>query len=118
MLDRAAPAAEMVHNLGFVAVQKGDIARGLSIMLEAEELWKQAGLPTEAIASDRSYAYMLAGLPGEAFQIALSTARRLGSQGHQLERAEALYLAARAALASGDSKSAVEVAEEAARSGN
>ena len=114
-LDRAAPAAEMVHNLGFVAVQRGDIARGLSIMLEAEELWKQAGLPTEAIASDRSYAYMLAGLPGDAFQIALSTARRLGSQGNELERAEALYLAARAALASGDAGSAVAVAEEAVR---
>ena len=112
-LDRAAPAAEMVHNLGFVAVQKGDIARGLSIMLDAEEQWKRAGLPTEAIASDRSYAYMLAGLPGDAFQIALSTARRLGSQSHELERAEALYLAARAALASGDAESAVTVAEEA-----
>ncbi len=112
-LDRAAPAAEMVHNLGFVAVQKGDIARGLSIMLGAEELWKEAGLPTEAIASDRSYAYMLAGLPGDAFQIALSTARRLGSQSHELERAEALYLAARAALASGDATSAFTVAGEA-----
>ena len=116
-LDRAAPAAEMVHNLGFVAVQKGDIARGLSIMLDAEELWKQAGLPTEAIASDRSYAYMLAGLPGDAFQIALSTARRLGSQSNELERAEALYLAARAALASGDAESAVTVAEEAVQPG-
>ena len=114
-LDRAAPAAEMLHNLGFVAVQKGDIARGLSIMLDAEELWQQAGLPTEAIASDRSYAYMLAGLPGDAFQIARSAARRLGSQSNELERAEALYLAARAALASGDAAAAVEVAEEAAR---
>ena len=104
----------MVHNLGFVAVQKGDIAKGLSIMLEAEDLWKQVGLPNEDVASDRAFAYMLAGLPGNAFKTALSTARHLGSQSNELERAEALYLAARAALASGDHRSAATVAEEAA----
>lgn len=113
-LDQSAPQAEMAHNLGLVAVQRGDIARGLGLMLEAEGLLQTAGVPTEATSADRAYAYMLAGLPSEAFQVASRLARQLGAQGRELERAEALYLAARAALADG-SPTTIEVADEAAR---
>lgn len=114
-LGQRAAAAEMTHNLGFVAVQRGDIARGLSLMLEAESLLQGSGLPIEAIASDRAYAYMLAGLPAEAYREASRLARRLGAKGQELDRAEALYLAARASLANGDAGTAVDVADEAAR---
>jgi tetratricopeptide (TPR) repeat protein len=114
-LDQPAPVAEMAHNLGLVAVQRGDIARGLGLMLEAERLLLSAGVPTEPTLADRAYAYMLAGLPAEAFQVASRLARQLATQGRELERAEALYLAARAALASDDTAAAIGVADEAAR---
>jgi tetratricopeptide (TPR) repeat protein len=114
-LDRSSSAAEMLHNLGFVAVQQGDIARGLALLLDAEAQFDDAGLPTEAIAADRAYAYMLAGLPGNAFSVASAAARALGAQARALERTEAMYLAARAALAGGDLGSAARAADEAAQ---
>jgi tetratricopeptide (TPR) repeat protein len=114
-LDKPMWVAKIAHNLGLVAVQRGDIARGLGVMLEAESLLQAAGVPTEPTLADRAYAYMLAGLPGEAFQVASGLARQLATQGRGLERAEAMYLAARAALASDDMATAIDVADEAAR---
>jgi CHAT domain len=113
-LEQPIPSAEMTHNLGFVAVQQGDIARGLGLMLDAEELLETSDVPIEAIAADRAYAYMLAGLPGEAYRVASHLARQLAAQGRGLERTEALYLGARAALANGDAATAVNIADEAA----
>ncbi|HUG09066.1 MAG TPA: CHAT domain-containing protein [Acidimicrobiia bacterium] len=114
-LNRDSSAAEMLHNLGFVAVQRGDIARGLSLLLEAEDSFERAGLPIEAILSDRSHAYMLAGVPRSAFESAVEAAKRLEGDGRELERMEALYFSARAALAAGDPKAAFEAATEAER---
>ena len=114
-LNRDSSAAEMLHNLGFVAVQRGDIARGLSVLYEAEAAFEQAGLPTEAILIDRSHGYMLAGLPGSAFDTAIAAAKRLEGDGRELERMEALYLAARASLAAGAPEPAFVAASEAER---
>jgi tetratricopeptide (TPR) repeat protein len=115
-LGRTAAAAEQVQNLGLVAVQRGDIARGLSLMIEAERLCEEAGIAyAETIDTDRAYAYMLAGMPGNAFKVAMTAARGLDSQGRELERAETLYMAARAALAAGDAETADSISARAAQ---
>jgi tetratricopeptide (TPR) repeat protein len=114
-LGRESSAAEMVHNLGFVAVQRGDIARGLSLLLEAETQFEQVGEPIEAILVDRARAYMLAGLPGPAHQSALMAADQLSAQGRELELTEALQQAAEAALAGRDLHPAIDAAQRAAR---
>jgi tetratricopeptide (TPR) repeat protein len=114
-LGRESSAAEMVHNLGFVAVQRGDIARGLSILLDAERMLERVGEPTEATLVDRARAYMFAGLPKPAYESAHVAAEQLRIQGRELELTEALQQAAEAALAARDLHQAIDAAETAAR---
>lgn len=112
-LGRRSSVAEMDHNLGFVAVQRGDVARGIGLLVEAEASYEAAGLPVDDIGSDKANAYMLAGMPGPAFETASATARRLAETSRETERTEALYFAARAALADGRLDSARDYADRA-----
>ena len=113
-LSRPSKSAAMLHNLGFLAVQRGDIARGIALLGEAEDEYQQTGRAIEVIRSDRAHAYMLAGLPGEAFKVASTVADRLGAAARALDQAEALYIAARAALADGSFEKAASLAAETA----
>lgn len=113
-LNRDRRVAEMTNNLGFLAIQRGDTARGLALLLDAEHALTELRQPVDATLVDRSRGYMLAGLPSLAYETASRAAQSLKRQGRDLETTEALHQAAHAALAAGAYASAAKAASSAA----
>lgn len=97
-MDRHSSAAEMLGNLGFLFIVRGDIAHGLETLLETLDLCVKWGVPTEPVRTAQAFGYMLAGMPDRAYQVLESAARHLEKQGRKILQAEALIQAARAAL--------------------
>lgn len=106
-MGRESSVAEMLGNLGFMYVLSGEVAKGLATLVEAEQEFQMAGLPSEAISTARAYGYMLAGLPNRAHHVLMLAADSLHRQGRELEETEARILAGRAALEDGDSAGAI-----------
>jgi tetratricopeptide (TPR) repeat protein len=115
LLGLGSGAAEMVHNLGFLAVQTGDIPEALRLFDDAEALYKSLDIPPSWLLLDRAEALLLVGLPAEAYQMAMAATRSLDAAGLQLEMSEALVMAARAALAAGESEDVMTVTGQAMR---
>jgi tetratricopeptide (TPR) repeat protein len=98
-LGRESSTAEMVHNLGFLAMRMGDIPTSLARLDEAEERFRTLGLNVGVVLLDRAEALLLAGLTGEAGELARAAAERFALDGLDVERGEALLVDARSSLA-------------------
>ena len=95
-------AADMVHNLAWLAGRKGDVVGALRLFDEAETRYAEAGVDPSGISPDRCEVLMIAGLYREAFDLATRSAHDLEASGDAIDFAEALVLVARAASAGGD----------------
>jgi len=115
ILGYESSAAEMIHNLGFLAVQTGDIPEALRLFDETEARYRSLDIPLSELLLDRAEALLLVGLPAEAYQMAMAAARSLDAAGLQLEKSEALVMASRAALAAGEPEDAMTVISQATR---
>lgn len=114
-LDRFSSHAEMIVNRAFVAVQRGDIARSLDLLAEAERLYRIHGLPLHTVVVDRGRAMALGGLGARAYELLVEQVPELIAMSRNLEAAETLVSAAQAALLGGKAPEAVDVAQEASR---
>jgi tetratricopeptide (TPR) repeat protein len=115
ILGYESSAAEMTHNLGFLAVQTGDIPEALRLFDDTEARYRSLDIPISELLLDRAEALLLVGLPAEAYQMAMAASGNLEDAGLQLETSEALVMAARAALAAGDPEGAMSVIRRATR---
>jgi hypothetical protein len=113
ILGYESSAAEMIHNLGFLAVQTGDIPEALRLFDDTEARYRSLDIPISELLLDRAEALLLVGLPAEAYQMAMAAARSLEAAGLQLETSEALVMAARAALAAGEPEDVMTVTGQA-----
>ena len=94
ILGYESSAAEMIHNLGFLAVQTGDIPEALRLFDETEARYRSLDIPLSELLLDHAEALLLVGLPAEAYLMAMAAARSLDATGLQLETSEALVMAA------------------------
>jgi tetratricopeptide (TPR) repeat protein len=110
----AFPAASIRHNLGHVALYRGQLAEALRIFSETER--EIAGLRGDVYEMQVSHgeALMSAGLFDEAYDLGTRIADQMTAVGLDLDRAEALLLAAEAALALHDASRARAAADGAA----
>lgn len=105
--------ATSVHNLGWVARVADDLPRALARYAEANEIFDSEGITSIDLVTDRSDAYLAAGLAGDALTVceeALAARPLLAP-----ERADLLVSLSGAALAAGDATRAVAAADEASR---
>jgi tetratricopeptide (TPR) repeat protein len=101
------------HNLGLLAWYQGDIPRSLSWLQESEErLMKQSGSKTPVHAT-RSEVLLSAGLFTEAHSLAKQIAASNRSNGLGEHEADALLVAAQAALMMGGQEEAMGLADAA-----
>lgn len=112
-LGRASSGAEMIHNIGFLNVQIGDIPAALTAFDQAAARFEELGIPLSELMLDRAEALLLVGMASEAQHVARETASQLTSSGLEIERGEALLMEARAGLAAGDNVAAERAASEA-----
>jgi tetratricopeptide (TPR) repeat protein len=112
--DNAFSAAATRHNLGHVALYRGQLAQALKIFSETErEIDRFTGGSYEMQVS-HGEALMSAGLFDEAYELGTRIADQMTAVGLDLDRAEALLLAAEAALALHDASRARAAADGAA----
>lgn len=103
-------AADMQHNLAWLAGRRGDIVRALLNFDLAESMYEEAGVPSLSIFPDRCETLVSAGLAREAMATAERSAAGLAATGDYVDEAEALLLVARAALLAGHTDRAREAA--------
>jgi tetratricopeptide (TPR) repeat protein len=106
-------AAEMRHNLAWLAARRGDLVESFRRFDEAEQVFTALGLSSEVVLPDRAEALLAAGLTDEALILAERSVQSLLAQGNDVDAAEALMLVARAALLAGDLDRAAAAAGEA-----
>jgi tetratricopeptide (TPR) repeat protein len=101
-LGHAKRAADVRHNLAWLAGRRGDLVEAFRRFDEAERDYESLGLTAAAIFPDRSEALLAAGLTKEALALAERAVDALGASGDDVDLAEASMLVARAALLAGD----------------
>ena len=106
-------AADMRHNLAWLAARRGDLVESFRRFDEAEQVYTSLGVSSAAVFPDRAEALLAAGLPSEALILAERSVQGLQAQGDDVDAAEALMLVARAALLAGDVDRAAAAAGEA-----
>ena len=106
-------AADMQHNLAWLAGRRGDIVEALRRFDLAQAMYEQADVPAVSIFPDRCETLLAAGLAREALATAERSAASLGAAGDHVDRAETLLLVARAAILAGEADRALAAAEEA-----
>jgi tetratricopeptide (TPR) repeat protein len=106
-------AADMRHNLAWLAGRRGDLVEAFRRFDEAEHTYESLGLTGAAVFPDRAEALLAAGLSEEAVTLAEQAARELRDRGDDVDLAETLMLVARAALLAGDSDRAAGASAEA-----
>jgi tetratricopeptide (TPR) repeat protein len=106
-------AADMRHNLAWLAARRGDLVESFRRFDDAERVFTSLGLSSAALFPDRAEALLGAGLTREALRVAERSAQSLKAQGDDVDVAEALMLVARAALLAGDMDRAAAAAGEA-----
>src|SRR5215831_4862886 len=104
------------HNLGLVALIRGDLPGALTYFDEAGSRYDALGEANPDLAIDRCWALLAAGLAEEAAQETDTALSRIPPEGGiAYKRAELLFAAATAALAAGDPATAGERARQARR---
>src|SRR5262245_21790073 len=106
-------AADMRHNLAWLAARRGDLVESFRRFAEAGRVFASLGLSSAALFPDRAEALLAAGLTREALSVAERSARNLRAHGADVDLAEALMLVARAALLDGNLDRATAAAREA-----
>ena len=106
-------AADMRHNLAWLAARRGDLVESFRRFDEAEQVYASVGVSGAAVFPDRAEALLAAGLSHEALILAERSVQGLRAQGDDVDAAEALMLVARAALLAGDVDRAAAAAGEA-----
>lgn len=91
-------AADMQHNLAWLAGRRGDIVAALRYFDLAQTAYERAGVPAVAVFPDRCETLLAAGLAREALATAERSVAGLAASGDHADQAEALLLVARAAL--------------------
>ena len=115
-IDQGLEAGSAIHNLGYLAFRFGDIPQALDRLAQAGYLLARAGAPVPEVAIDRSVVLLAAGLPDEAYQQIEACLASFGRvDARSALHAEALLVAARAALAAGRPDRALECAGQAQR---
>ena len=109
-------AADMRHNLAWLAARRGDLVEAFRRFDEVEQVYTSLGLSSASVFPDRAEALLAAGLPGEALILAERAVQSLRAQGDDVDAAEALMLVARAALLAGDVDRVAAAAGEATAS--
>jgi CHAT domain-containing protein len=108
--------AQAMNNRGLLAFARGDLPTALAYFDEAGRRFEAVGTPDPSLAIDRCAVLLAAGLAEDAFQEADRAVARIPPTGGQAaKRAELTYGAAMAALATGDTATARERAEQAGR---
>jgi tetratricopeptide (TPR) repeat protein len=106
-------AADVHHNLAWLAARRGDLVESFRRFDEAEQVYNSLGVSGAAVFPDRAEALLAAGLTLEALTLAERSVESLKAQGDDVDVAEALMLVARAALLAGDVDRAAAAAAEA-----
>jgi tetratricopeptide (TPR) repeat protein len=104
-----------VHNLGWVAAQRGDVPTALKQYDRALVLYSEHRRPPATLFLDRCELLLTTGLVAEARSAAEAALAEAGTSGHAAELSEARLRLAEAALAGGDPPVALEQAHSAAR---
>ena len=104
------------HNLGLLALNRGQLPQALSYFDEAGRRYEALGETFPELTIDRCSTLLAAGLAAEAAREADAALSRLPSKGGEAyKKAELVFTAATAALEAGDSAGAVERARQARR---
>jgi tetratricopeptide (TPR) repeat protein len=104
------------HNLGLAALSRGDLPQALSYFDESGNRFETLGETFPDLAIDRCSALLAAGLAADAAKEADTALSRLPPGGGiAYRRAELLFAAATAALATGNAATATERARQARR---
>lgn len=106
-------AAEVRHNLGFVAARRGDYPTALARYDAAEREFRRSGVERPVALLDRCEALLGARLVAEAGEVASRAVDQLTAQGMWADVAEARLMVAEAALLAGDWAGARRAAETA-----
>jgi tetratricopeptide (TPR) repeat protein len=106
-------AADLVHNLAWLAGRRGDLAEALRLFDEAADGYDPAEFPAERILPDRCEVLLAAGLLDEALTTAEAACDSFAERGDHSDRGEALILVAQIALALDEHARAVEAANQA-----
>jgi tetratricopeptide (TPR) repeat protein len=100
--------AYALHNLGLAAFRSGDLPAALSHLDQAARQYRLMAVPVPDLSLDRCAVLLAAGLPGDALRDADTAVRDLErSRGQATKVAELLLIAAGAALACADPKTAL-----------
>ncbi len=104
------------HNLGLVALSRGDLPGALAYLDEAGSRYDALGVTNLDLAIDRCSALLAAGLAAEAAQETDAALSRIPPAGEiAYKKAELLFAAATAALAAGHPANAADRARQARR---
>lgn len=106
-------AAEMTQNLGFLAMQRGDIAEALQFFDDAEPVFQSVGIPIAELQLDRAAALQLVGLFSEASRTTNEVVKGAASSDDALLHGESLVAHAMASALSGDFETAIQAASRA-----
>jgi tetratricopeptide (TPR) repeat protein len=99
-------AAEVWHDLGWVAALAGDVPAALRRYDEAAAVFRQLGVRRPLGLLDRCEALLAVGLAGDAHAAAAAAVAQLEGEREGTDHAEALLACARAALAAGQAAEA------------
>lgn len=108
-------AADVRHNLGFVAVLRGDVPAALSCYDAAAADFRRLGAARPAALLDRCQALLSVGLIDEARRLAHAAVRQLQTAGMEIDLAEGRLVLAQADLLGGEHASAQAGAQLARR---
>jgi tetratricopeptide (TPR) repeat protein len=104
------------HNLGLVALSRGDLPEALAYFDEAGSRYDALGVNHPDLVTDRCSALLAAGLAAEAARETETALSRIPPEGWiAYKKAELLFAAATAALAAGHPENAAERARQARR---
>ncbi|HSM46101.1 MAG TPA: tetratricopeptide repeat protein, partial [Acidimicrobiia bacterium] len=112
--NEAPTVSGLKHHLGVLASYRGDIPEALALLLDSEEIYMRLTGSSAPQHVARSEVLLSVGRFDEAYQLAALIADHHRTSGDPEHLANALLVAARAALLAGDSNNALMTAEEAA----
>ena len=99
------------QNLGVIAFCRGDLPSTLRLYEDADQRYRELATTWPDLAFDRSQAFLAAGLSDEAVAVVAETLHE--NELTPQTRAELLYVAAAASLATGDTETALDRARQA-----
>jgi tetratricopeptide (TPR) repeat protein len=102
------------HNLGLLASYRGDIPEALALLLDSEEIYMRLTGATAPQHVARCEVLLSVGRFHEAYGLAVQISEHQRAKGDPEHLANALLVAARAALLAGDFENALTTAERAA----